>query len=176
MHLAFDHHPTRRGEFLARPTVWKLVDDFGTEHDGSLDYARIGYRDRPADMFGGFEGRSARRELLHRDWQDPDFFRAACTEPEFHRSTESMAFATPLGLSIEVDLRIDFHILPAWDDETGIASYSRAAGARVEILSHCAWVCGDSAQTVTTMPSALEEFCWQYLELERARDAAEVPA
>lgn len=170
MHLNFTYHPTRPGKFIAAPSAWRLVDDFGTDHDVS-DEPAVDYNG-PTDMFGGFAGRCARREILRRDWQDPDFFRAECTKPEFHRANELMAFANPLGLSIEVDLRVDFHIVPAWDEQAGLPSYERAAGARLEILSHRAWVGCDTAETVATIPAALEEFCWQYLALERAREAA----
>lgn len=169
MHLAFSSNPTRPTEFVAHPTVWKVVDDFGTDHqvdlNADLDFSR-------GDMFGGFDGRSARRAMLRTDWQDPDFFRAECTRPEYHRIDEAMSFATPLGLSIEVDLRIAFHVVPAWDEEKGIANFGRAAGARLEVLSHTGWAGCETVNTVTTAPAALEEFCWQYLDLERARDAA----
>lgn len=162
MHLA---HAPYAGRFVSYPDVWELVDDFGTSHN-----------DDDTSPFGGFEGRSTRRVMLQRDWQDPDFFRAECLKPDFHRFDEPLSFAHPIGLSIEVDVRIDFYVHPAWNEETAVPCFDRAAGARVEILSHTQWVAGEHVCAVALTASAMEEFCWNYLELERARDVAGVQA
>lgn len=162
MHLQFVHDPAT-GKYKARPNIWVVIDDYGTEHDAL-------YADEPGALFP--EARSRRRDFRLLDLQDPDHFRAYWSTPRPYWVQEAMAFSSPIGLSIEVDLRIYFRIHPAWDEEAGDAHFERDRGARLEVVSQEAWLGEDSTRPVTLAAAELEEFCWQYIRLDAEREAA----
>lgn len=148
-------------EFLrgkATPTPWIIIDDFGTEHDvldGSGDFggpSELAYRNQ-------YHIKRSRRE-------DPDYFRASNTEARAYYCREAVPFTSAFGLSIEVDLSIDFHLIPAWDEDAGEAYETRESGARIEILRMSGW---DQPYMVSLEKKALEDFCWAYINLETTR-------
>ncbi|AEI76529.1 hypothetical protein CNE_1c11740 [Cupriavidus necator N-1] len=159
MHLEYPDYAVR-----PRPNRWLVIDDFGSEHNWIY---RSGYT----------EGDRGRSIFLDSANQDPDFLRLEETTPTRHYMREAMSFSTTFGLSVELDLCIDFWHCPAWDDVRGEPLTSREHGAQIKI--ECITVGGHYGERlescVTSMPELLE-LCWQYLELERARDLAEAAA
>ncbi len=143
----------------AFPMPWIIIDDFGTAHD-LLD----GIGD-----FGGSNDLAYRNQIpIKRSRrEDPDYFRASCTEARAYYCREAVPFTSAFGLSIEVDLSIDFHLIPAWDEDAGDACETRASGARIEILRMSGW---DQPYMVSLEKKALEDFCWAYIDLERVRE------
>ncbi|WP_420994092.1 MULTISPECIES: hypothetical protein [Cupriavidus] len=149
--------------YESTPNPWVVVDDYGTEHDdlGNLD---VPYHQRQYPK---------RAALLYADHQDPDFFHASTCTPRWYRIDEATAFSTPIGLSIEGYLRISFQVNPHWDEQVGDAYYERDRGARLELLEQSVSIGGyDSTCPIILAAAELEEFCWQYIELERAREQA----
>lgn len=150
--------------YESRPNIWVVVDDYGTAH------CDLSNRDVPYDQ----RLLHKRTELLYGDYQDPDFFRSRASSPRWRHIDEAMSFSSPIGLSIEVYLRISFQVIPHWDEQAGDAYYERDRGARLEIIEQGAWIGGDDSTCPVVMAAAkLEEFCWQYIELERAREQAQ---
>lgn len=159
MHLDYPDHAIR-----PRPSRWRVIDDFGTEHNWLY---RNGYRD---DDF-------ARYAFLDSANQDPDFLRLTETAPTRKYLREAMSFSTTFGLCVQLDLCIDFRHCPAWDDVHSEPLPSREDGAEIRIEfvtvgSHY----GDRFEPCATSMPELIELCWQYLEQERARDLAEAAA
>lgn len=161
MHLEFD----RNGKVSVNH--WAVIDDFGTEHDSVH-----------AGVFGGYTDPVAqtRRDFMDTALRDPDYSRAFWGKPTYHRAFETVAFASPIGMSIELEIRIEFELHPFWDERTWEPLWTQAEGAAIKILhagtNEWRW---QPASTVLTRV-ALEAFCWAYLDLEKARDAEEVRA
>lgn len=156
MHLEF-----RRDK--ATPAPWIIIDDFGTEHDVFDETCDLGGRNGLAYLNQYYFKRSQR--------EDPDFFRASNTYPRSYYCREAVPFTSAFGLSIEVDLSIDFHLIPAWDEDAGETYETRESGARIEILRMSGW---DHPYMVSLEKKALEDFCWAYIDLEKAREADEL--
>ncbi|WP_020201889.1 hypothetical protein [Cupriavidus sp. WS] len=163
MHLEYTLTPGLHA-WSARPNEWIVIDDYGTKHDAI-------HRREPGAMF--VDSLHKRWDLTDRQYEDPDYFRTKLSQPKHYYCREAMPFSSPIGLSIELDLHIDLAVHPAWDERAGDAYYERDRGARLEILCQCVHVVADFASTVTLAPAEVEEFCWQYIELERAREVAE---
>lgn len=157
MHLRFDACGGARADH------WIVIDDFGTLHD-AVDESR----------FGGFSDNPARqrRDFQHSQDDDPDVVRAFWCRPQQRRAVESSAFVSHIGLSIEVEVQIVFLLHPAWDDRTSSPLYTQTEGARIEILTAGTheWDWSPASTSITRI--ALEAFCWAYLDLEKAREAA----
>lgn len=166
MHLQFDFD-WATGKYKTTPNIWVVVDDFGTEHDSI-------HRHEPGVTFS--QAHERRRDVRLLDSQDPDYFRAYWSTPRSYRVQEAMAFSSPIGLSIEADLRIYFRVQPSWDEAAGDAYFERERGARLEIMSQEAWLGEDSTRPVTLAAVELEEFCWQYIQLDAEREATKVAA
>lgn len=147
----------------AFPMPWIIIDDFGTAHD---------ILDGTGD-FGGSNDLAYRNQLpIKRSRrEDPDYFRASNTEARAYYCREAVPFTSAFGLSIEVDLSIDFHLIPVWDEDAGNACETRESGARIEILRMSGW---DQPYMVSLEKNALEDFCWAYIDLKEARAAAEL--
>lgn len=163
MHLEFLRLRHYGNQWIAAPNDWVVIDDFGTAHD-AIDRGEFG---------GPFKGAHAqRRELLWLEHQDIDFARACWAASTPYTINETTAFAHPMGLSIEVDLRIWFTLHPRWDETTWTAHEAREDGARIEIESYKASHGNESSHAVVLDAAAIEEFCWAYIELEKAREEA----
>ncbi len=145
-----------------RPTPWIIIDDFGAEHD---------LLDGVAD-FGGDRDAAYRNQWPHKDSrrEDPDFFRAYYTRPRSFFVRESTAFASPFGISIELDIRIDFKLHPFLDEEAGEPRWTRAEGAIIEILTARAGSYDVHPTSTVLVNAALEAFCWAYIDLDKARE------
>ncbi|QYY30329.1 hypothetical protein K2O51_23455 [Cupriavidus pinatubonensis] len=157
MHLEFD----RKGK--ASPNNWVVIDDFGTEHDASSKGSFCGYSDQPAIQRRGFR---------HSEDHDPDVNRAHWCWPRFYSVRESTAFASSLGMSIEVEIRIDFELIPAWDERYGEERLTQADGATIRVLyaGTNEWEFRPASTVLTS--KTIEAFCWAYIEMEKAREAA----
>lgn len=158
MHLEFNS----RGK--ARPNGWIVIDDFGTEHDALLKEGDFGGYSEPAAR--------TRREFLDSGLCDPDYNRAFWSTSMFYRACESVAFASPIGMSIELDIRIDFELQPAWNERTHEPLWTQAEGAAIHIIradTDC-WEFSPSSTVLTQ--KALEAFCWAYIDMEKARNDA----
>lgn len=164
MHLRYDWNPKTYNDYQARPDIWVVTDDFGTRFDALADR-------QPGEPLP--ESYQKRCAAQRREFADPDYFRLTLGRPRWHRVREAMAFSSPMGLSIELQLLIDFHIHPHWDEEAGDAYFDRSRGACIEILYLNATLVEDGTHPVTLDSAALHEFCWQYVELDRARGAAQ---
>lgn len=157
MHLEFD----KNGK--ARPDHWVVVDDFGMKHDASHNAE-----------FGGYAAPCAirRREFLHSEDHDPDVNRAFWCWPRYHRACESAAFASQIGMSIEAEIRVEFEVIPAWDEAHSQPLLTQAEGAEIRIIhagiNEWEW----SPASTSIAQKALEAFCWAYVELEHAREDA----
>ncbi|WP_354675106.1 hypothetical protein [Cupriavidus alkaliphilus] len=162
MHLEFD----RNGK--ASVNHWIVIDDFGTEHDAVHE----------TGIFGGYGDAVARtrREFLDTALRDPDYSRAFWGNPKYHRALETVSFASPIGMSIELEIRIDFELHPFWDERTWEPLWTRAEGATIKILHAGAneWEWQPASTVLTRV--ALEAFCWAYLDLKKAREAEEARA
>lgn len=158
MHLQFD------GCGRAQADSWIVVDDFGTVHDAVHKGRFGGFSDGPARQ---------RSQFLYSQDDDPDVQRAYWCRPELHCARESTAFASPIGLSIEAAIRIDFELRPAWDERTSTPLFTQAEGATITIL-HAAVNEWDWCPASTAIAQrALEAFCWAYIDMKRAREAEE---
>lgn len=151
--------------YRAAPDFFVVTDDFGTKFDALVDR-------EPGQRLDQTHY-SKRLAALIQEHADPDYFRSVLGKPRWHRVSEAMAFSSPMGLSIELQLLIDFHIHPNWDEEAGDAYFDRSRGACIEILYLNATLVEDGTHPVTLDSAALQEFCWQYVELERARGVAQ---
>ncbi|RLK45967.1 hypothetical protein [Cupriavidus plantarum] len=163
MHLRYDWDPKTHHGYRASPDVWVVTDDFGTRFDALLD------RQAGDPLPDSYRKRS---DALYREFEDPDYFRLSLGRPQWHRISEAMAFSCPMGLSIELQLLLDFEIRPHWDEGAGDAYFDRNRGARIEILCLNASLVDDSTHPVTVSQAELEEYCWQYLDLKRKRETA----
>ncbi|MGO4154367.1 hypothetical protein [Cupriavidus sp. YAF13] len=155
MHLKLSFTPPR-------PNGWIVIDDFGVEHDALF---------RDGD-FGGSSDAPCRARWAFEDTgdEDPDYFRISSTHPRPYYCREAVPFTSAFGLSIEIDLTVDFQLIPAWDEDAGLSCESRESGARIEILHTSGW---DQPYMVSLDKKALEDFCWAYIDLEKAREDAE---
>lgn len=159
MHLEYPDYAIR-----PRPARWLVIDDFGTEHNSLHQH---GYTD----------GDFARYAFLDSANQDPDFFRLNETSPTRHYLREAMSFSTAFGLCVELDLYIDFWHCPAWDDAHSEALTAREDGAQINVDFIAAGsYYGERLETCATSMPEVIELCWQYMELERARELAEKAA
>jgi len=151
----------------ARPNHWIVIDDYGTEHD-AVHYG----------AFGGYSDQAAiqRRAFFHSNDQDPDANRAFWCQPKYYSARESAAFTSPIGLSIEADIRIDFELHPAWSEESGEPLWMRADGATIKIITAGtdSWELYPTSTVI--MRKALDAFCWSYIDMERAREDASLRA
>lgn len=164
MHLRYDWIPKTYNDYRASPDAWVVTDDYGTRFDALRD---------PEPSERTDQTYLKRVRVLSQEDADPDFFRWYWTRPDWHQIAEAMAFSSPIGLSIELGLKINFLVHPHWDEQAGDAYFTRDRGARIEILYLNACIFEDSTQPVALDPAALEEFCWQHIELKRVREAAE---
>ncbi|SCU73533.1 conserved hypothetical protein [Cupriavidus necator] len=157
MHLEFDLHGK------ARPDYWVVIDDFGTKHDAIDNGTYGGFVDLPT---------TRRRAFLDSENHDPDVNRAFWRHPKSYSARESAAFASPIGLSIEAEIRIDFELHPAWDEHRFEPLWTQAEGAQIHIvragINEWEW----SPASTSIAQKALEAFCWAYIEMEKAREAA----
>lgn len=156
MHLEFN----LKGR--AKPNCFACIDDFGTKHEGLDTYLRS------ADD----HSQKQRFIFLLSEYHDPDFYRARHCEPWLYSARESTSFASPIGLSIEAEIRIDFELHPAWDENHFEPLWTRAEGAQLRI-THAGvneWDWNPASTSITQM--ALEAFCWAYVEMEQAREDA----
>lgn len=157
MHLEFDEYGK------ARPDPWAVIDDFGTRHD-ALDKG----------TFGGYSDQAAIQRRAFRDSEDhdPDVHRAFWCRPRRYYIREAAAFASPVGMSIEADIRIDFDLCPDWDEDHSEPLWLQADGAAIRIISAGidSWEI-NPASTVFTR-KALEAFCWAFIEMEKVREDA----
>ena len=160
MHLDF-----ARYNFRPRANRWTVVDDFGTEHSSLLSITQ------PSEF--SYRSDYQRYDFINSGEQDPDYTRLTLTAPSIHYMRELMSFSTAFGLCVELELCIDFWLCPAWDDARTEPLESRADGATIKITSvKTRSGVEDFDPCVTSMPELIE-LCWQYLELERAREVAE---
>lgn len=157
MHLEFDEYGK------ARPDPWAVIDDFGTKHD-ALDKG----------AFGGYSDQAAIQRRAFRDSEDhdPDVHRAFWLRPQHYYAREAAAFASPIGVSIEANVRIDFELHPAWDERLSEPLWTQADGATIRILRAGidAWELYPASTVITQ--KALEAFCWAFIEIKKAREDA----
>ncbi len=158
MHLQFSY------DGKPRANIWIAIDDFGTEHDALHK-----------GEFGGFGDPvcQARRAFIDSGLYDPDYNRAYWSTPKTYSARESISFASPIGMSIELDIRIDFVLEPGWNERTNEPLWSQAEGAAVHIINARTDCWDFSPNSVVLTQKAIEAFCWAYVELERAREDAE---
>ncbi|MCY1253048.1 hypothetical protein D9M68_122850 [compost metagenome] len=156
MHLRFD----QQGK--ATPDSFVVIDDFGTQHN-ALD-AYLGSGLDPAQR--------KRFAFRFSEDHDPDVSRAQLIRPNHYSARESSAFASPIGMSIEAEIRIDFELHPAWDEHRFLPLWTQAEGAHVRIthagINEWEW----SPASTSISQKALEAFCWAYVEMENAREDA----
>ncbi|WP_439685079.1 hypothetical protein MNJPNG_06270 [Cupriavidus oxalaticus] len=156
MHLVYD------SQGKARPNCFVVIDDFGTEHNALDAYLVSGlspaHRQRIAFRFS--------------EDHDPDVSRAQLTRPSYYSARESAAFASPIGMSIEAEIRIDFELHPALDEQRFLPLWTQAEGAQIRIIhagiNEWEW----SPASTSIAQKALEAFCWAYVDMEKAREAA----
>lgn len=151
--------------YYTAPAHWIVIDDYGTEHNslwGTGD-------------FGGSSDAAHRNRwhFEHSGYQDPDYCRAHYASPTPYWLREDTAFASQFGFSIEVRLCIDLLLHPAWDADAGEPRETRGLGARIEILSMHVDAGNGYIDPVTVDHSAIEEFCWAYIDMYEARQEAE---
>jgi hypothetical protein len=151
--------------FRPRADRWTVIDDFGTEHSNFLSTTQ------PSEF--SYQSERQRYDFIDSAEQDPDYTRLTLTEPRIHYMRELMSFSTTFGLCVELELRIDFWLCPAWNDVQSEPLESRADGATIEIISIRTQSSYEVIDTCATSMPELIELCWQYLELERVREAAE---
>ena len=148
----------------ARPNCFVVIDDFGTKRDSLNAYLECG----PAP--------SLRQGIAFRfsEDHDSDVVRAREARPRHFCAREAAAFASPIGLSIEAEIRIDFELIPAWDEHNFAPMWTQAKGAQIRItdagINEWEW----NPTSTSIAQKALEAFCWAYVEMERAREDASV--
>ncbi|CAG2129277.1 hypothetical protein [Cupriavidus numazuensis] len=156
MHLIFDHHGR------AKPNCFVTIDDFGTKHDALEAY--LGADFDPAQRM--------RFAFRFSEDHDPAVVRERESRPRGYSARESAAFASPIGMSIEAEIRIDFELVPAWDEEHFEPLWQQAQGAQIRIthagINEWEW----NPASISIGQKALEAFCWAYVEMEEAREEA----
>lgn len=156
MHLTFN------SEGKAHPDCFVVIDDFGTEYNSLTAYLDNGSDPAQRQRFA----------FRFSEDHDPDAVRARETHPKYYSACEAAAFASPIGLSIEAEIRIDFELHPAWDERRFKPLWTQAEGAQIRIthagINEWEW----SPASTSIAQKALEAFCWAYVEMERAREDA----